>query len=327
MKKRFEGAASTPVAHAENPRNRVGAPREASQNQIAPEKPNRPRNANARLLATIEASVDCVITIDAHGVVLEFNAAAEQTFGYRRDDVIGKPLTETIIPPSLRESHLRGMAAVLKGGTNKLLGKRVEMPAMRSDGSEFPVELTVTRIAGQTPPLFTAYLRDITERKRAEAALRESEARSRLLVKSSNVGLWDWNLLTNEVFFSPEWKSQLGYGDDEIPGRYEEWENRLHPEDREASLRAVMDFREGRRADYDVEFRLRHRDGSLALTLSATRLASPCACWVAISTSRRASGPSKPDTRVTNVFAKSRKTLTKFSGSGTPPQERRVCSM
>jgi PAS domain S-box-containing protein len=123
----------------------------------------------------IEASVDCVITIDAHSTILEFNAAAEQTFGYAREEVVGKPLTEMIIPPSLREAHLRGMAALLKGGTGKLLGKRVEMPAMRADSSEFPVELTITRIASQKPPLFTAYLRDITERKRAEEALRKSE--------------------------------------------------------------------------------------------------------------------------------------------------------
>jgi PAS domain S-box-containing protein len=123
----------------------------------------------------IEASVDCVITIDAQSTILEFNAAAERTFGYARAEVIGKQLPEMIIPPSLREAHRRGMAALLKGGTGKLLGRRVEMPAMRADSSEFPVELTITRIASQKPPLFTAYLRDITERKRAEEALRKSE--------------------------------------------------------------------------------------------------------------------------------------------------------
>jgi PAS domain S-box-containing protein len=128
-----------------------------------------------RLRATIEASVDCVITIDAQSTILEFNAAAERTFGYAREDVIGKPLPEMIIPPSLREAHRKGMAALLKGGTGKLLGRRVEMPAMRSDSSEFPVELTITRIDSQKPPLFTAYLRDITERKQAQEELRKSE--------------------------------------------------------------------------------------------------------------------------------------------------------
>ena len=107
-----------------------------------------------------------------------------------------------------------------------------------------------------------ALLSILEDQQQGEENLRESEARLQLLVKSSNVGLWDWNLITNEVFFSPEWKSQLGYADDEVPGRYEEWESRLHPEDRESSLRAVHEFREGRRNNYDIEFRMRHKNGS-----------------------------------------------------------------
>jgi PAS domain S-box-containing protein len=107
-----------------------------------------------------------------------------------------------------------------------------------------------------------ALLSILEDQREVEEKLRESQTRTQLLVKSSNIGLWDWNLVTNDVFFSPEWKSQLGCTGDEVPGRYEEWENRLHPEDRASSLRAVQDFREGRRADYDVEFRMRHKDGS-----------------------------------------------------------------
>ena len=275
---------------------------------------NHSTNDAARFRAMIEASVDCVITIDAQSTIIEFNAAAEQTFGYRRDDVIGKPLTEKIIPPSLREGHRRGMAALLQGEASKILGKRVEMPAMRSDGSEFPVELTVTQIAGQTPSIFTAYLRDITDRVQAEAALRQSEARTRLLVKSSNIGLWDWNLVTNEVFFSPEWKRQLGCSDDELPNHYGEWESRLHPEDREPTLRAVQDFREGRRADYDVEFRLRHKDGSWRWILTRADLTRDAAgrpvrmmgCHIDISARKQAEKKLREsETRFRLMFEKS----------------------
>jgi len=107
-----------------------------------------------------------------------------------------------------------------------------------------------------------ALLSILEDQREVEEKLRESQTRTQLLVKSSNVGLWDWNLVTNDVFFSPEWKSQLGYSDDEVAGRYEEWEQRLHPEDRASALHAVHDFREGRRADYEVEFRMGHKDGS-----------------------------------------------------------------
>lgn len=75
-------------------------------------------------------------------------------------------------------------------------------------------------------------------------------------------GLWDWDLVTNAVYFSPEWKQQLGYADHELPNLFEEWDRRLHPEDRERTLAAVRDHRAGLRAVYDMEFRMRHRDGS-----------------------------------------------------------------
>lgn len=96
------------------------------------------------------------------------------------------------------------------------------------------------------------------------AAAREdaNEVRTQLLIHASNVGLWDWDLITNQVYFSPEWKMQLGYSDGEIGNDYSEWESRLHPADREAALAAVSEFRAGTRAVYDVEFRLRHKDGS-----------------------------------------------------------------
>jgi PAS domain S-box-containing protein len=142
-------------------------------------------NGAARLRAMIEASVDCVITIDAQSTILEFNAAAERTFGYQRDHVIGKPLTEAIIPPVLREAHRREIAALLRGEDGKLLGQRVKMPAMRSDGSEFLAELTITRIGSQSPPLFTAYLHDITEQKRAEEELFRSLALLRAITEGT----------------------------------------------------------------------------------------------------------------------------------------------
>ena len=90
----------------------------------------------------------------------------------------------------------------------------------------------------------------------------ESQERLRLAVRATNLGVWDWDLHTNAVDFSPEWKRQLGYEPDQIASRYEEWEHRLHPDDREAMIEALRGYLEGRRPEYAVEFRLRHKDGS-----------------------------------------------------------------
>ncbi len=133
------------------------------------------RSSEAQKTAILETALDCIITMDHAGKVVEFNPAAEQTFGYRRADVIGRELGSLIIPLRLREAHQKGMAHYLATGEGPVLGKRLELSALRADGTEFPVELAITRISTDVPPLFTAYLRDISERKRIEKALLDAQ--------------------------------------------------------------------------------------------------------------------------------------------------------
>lgn len=130
------------------------------------------------------------------------------------------------------------------------------------------VELRTRQLAGVNRELEA----EIMERKGAEAALRETEARLRLAIQSSNTGLWDWDLRTNNVYFSPEWKKQLGYEDHEIPHRYGEWESRLYPEDRDPMLATLKAYFENPWPDYKVEFRLRHKDGSYRWILTHASL-------------------------------------------------------
>ena len=135
------------------------------------------RVSEARTRAVLDAALDAVITINDRGEVLEFNRAAEQIFGYTSSDAIGSELVELIVPPSLREPHRRGFSRYLETEAPTLLDTRLEISALRADGSEFPVELTITRIALPGPPMFTGFVRDITERQRADKELRESRAR------------------------------------------------------------------------------------------------------------------------------------------------------
>jgi PAS domain S-box-containing protein len=116
--------------------------------------------------------------------------------------------------------------------------------------------------------------REIQSRQEAEEALRISNNRLLLALASADIGLWDLNLETNEAWFSPEWKRQIGYDDHEIPNRYEEWEERLHPEDHPRILAEVDDYLQGRRPDFHVEFRLRHKDGSYRWIAASGKLIS-----------------------------------------------------
>ena len=134
------------------------------------------RESEARRAAILDTALDSVIAMDHEGRIVDFNPAAEQTFGYRRDEVIGRTLAETIVPPSLRESHRRGLARYLETGDGPVLGRRIELTGLRKDGTEFPVELAITRIAGE-PPTFVGFVRDISARKDLEAGRRESEER------------------------------------------------------------------------------------------------------------------------------------------------------
>src|SRR5262249_33680079 len=142
----------------------------------------------------------------------EFNPAAEQMFGYRRDDVIGKEMAALLVPPSLRTAHRRGLAHYLATGVSRILGRRVEMSALRADGTEVPIELTVTRIDVAGGPMFTAFVRDTTERKRAAEereraadALRASEHRFSTLTREAPVGIMSTDAEGKCDFVNERW--------------------------------------------------------------------------------------------------------------------------
>src|SRR5688572_8305030 len=142
---------------------------------------------HARKAAILEASLDGVITMDHEGKVVEFNPAAEHIFGYQGEVVAGRPLADLIVPHRLRAEHWRGLARYLATGEGTFMGRRVEMQAMRADGLEFPIELSIVCLpTDDGPPLFTGYVRDLTAQKISEQHLRANEERFRTLVEMSS---------------------------------------------------------------------------------------------------------------------------------------------
>jgi len=163
----------------------------------------------------LDSALDCIITMDATGRVREFNPASERVFGFTRAEAIGKELAELIIPPRTRERHRQGLAHYLKTGEGPLLGKLIEIEALRRDGAEILVQLAITALEVDGSPIFTAYLRDITERRRAEEANRRLAAiiesfGDAIISKDLNEMITSWNEEAERLF---------GYTADEIIGK------------------------------------------------------------------------------------------------------------
>ncbi len=151
--------------------------------------------ANSRFEATVSTAIDAVIVVDDEGQILEFNHAAEETFGYSRAEALGQVMSDLIIPPPMRAAHDLGMARLRRGGETRLAGRgRIKMEGMRKDATLFPVELSVAQAQTTDGHIYVAFLRDITAQVRAEqelvrardTAVRGEQAKARLLAVMSH---------------------------------------------------------------------------------------------------------------------------------------------
>ena len=148
---------------------------------------NAKEDHEAGILAVINASMDCIITMDPNGKILQFNPAAEKTFGYQAADVIGKDMGELFMPPSVRDRQRRSFQLYQATGGGSMLGRRMEVPAFTKAGGEFVAEMAMQPVMFDGSLVFTVFLRDITERKRAEDKLqkvRETLRRERDLLRA-----------------------------------------------------------------------------------------------------------------------------------------------
>jgi diguanylate cyclase (GGDEF)-like protein/PAS domain S-box-containing protein len=210
--------------------------------------------------AILEAALDAVITIDHLGRVLEFNLAAERTFGYRKHEILGRELAALIVPPEYREAHRDALARWTADGPTHgaggMLGRRVEVEAMRSDGTVFPAELAISRVDIPGPPLFTACIRDTSEHKKAEERLHDAEFRYRTLVEQlpliSYVDSAE-RAVSKPSYLSPHIETVLGYTPAEWLSTPNLYERSIHPDDRERVLsekQVAYDAGEALRSEY-----------------------------------------------------------------------------
>lgn len=146
------------------------------------EQVRRLEESEQRFRTVAESALDAIISMDHEGRIVEFNPSAERVFGYERQEAIGRPMAELIIPPGLREKHRRGLRRYLATGEGPVIGKRLELTGMRADGTEFPVELAIVSVRLPGPPIFTGFLRDLTDRRRQEQELRRADEDRRKLL-------------------------------------------------------------------------------------------------------------------------------------------------
>ena len=199
---------------------------------------------------------------DADGRIVYLNPAEAEMHGYAIEELLGKDARNL----SPREQW-KALPARELGHITKWKRERMRI---RKDGSRFPVQLmsdVVTDAAGRPWGLVTT-CEDITERWRAEEALRDSEERYALAVRGTNDGIWDWSIKDDIIYLSPRWKAMLGYGEHDLTDSPDEWFSRIHPEDRAHVDEKVNAHLYHKAPNFEDEYRMRHRDGSYRWVLS-----------------------------------------------------------
>jgi PAS domain S-box-containing protein len=203
-----------------------------AKNRLQTERERAERLKNS----IISAALDCVITIDHEGRIIDFNPAAELTFGRKRSEVVGKQMAEHIIPLRLREAHYRGFARLLDTGEGRILGKRLELDALRADGTEFPIELSITATGSWEAPLFTAHIRDIKPRILAQQELRESEERFRSFMRYLPGSAAIRDAGGRYQYVNDAWQRAFGMQAADVLGRTPE---EIFPAERAAAIAAI----------------------------------------------------------------------------------------
>jgi|HubBroStandDraft_2_1064218.scaffolds.fasta_scaffold00178_14 PAS domain S-box-containing protein len=225
--------------------------------------------SEARRQALLDSALDCIICTDEQIRIIDFNAAAERTFRVPRFAVLGRDLSETILPAELRDRHRRELFA--SGGSDGIavIGNRLETQALRFDGTEFPVELTVTSIVIQSKPTFTVYVRDITARKRAEEAVVWLAA----IVESSQDAIIGKNLDGRITSWNKGAESMYGYAADEMIG--EDISLLIPPGSPDEGPRILAELRAGRRIENFETARIAKNGNLVDVSLTVSPVLDP----------------------------------------------------
>lgn len=221
------------------------------------------RESRDRAQANLDAALDAIIEMDGKGIISGWNSRAAEIFGWSAEKVVGRRLSETIMPDRFRPAHEEGLRHFLETGEGPILNRRIEVTALHRDGHEFPIKLAVAPIRRRGSYRFIAFIEDITHHKQAEKALRESRKQFRDLVERIND--WVWEIDGNAVYtyVSPRVRNLLGYKPKEVIGKTP---FDLMPEPEAKRVEAFFrEQKEKSQAFEALENTNRHKDGRLVV--------------------------------------------------------------
>jgi diguanylate cyclase (GGDEF)-like protein/PAS domain S-box-containing protein len=216
------------------------------------------RKTEARYRTVLDAAFDAIVTITPDGKVTWFNRGAERIFGHSAEEIIGQPVT-LLMPERYRDLCVAGLHQYLRTGEARVMGGTTELVGLRSDGSEFPIEMSLGETLEDGERLFTGVIRDITERKRTNDALREARDRFRSVFDHAPIGMAVVSLEGRYSQVNRSLCEILGYSEGELVATT--WQEITHPDDMADSLAYTHRIIEGEIPRYHLEKRFLHADG------------------------------------------------------------------
>ena len=213
------------------------------------------KQAQARTHQVIEQAPNGILLVNQQGKIVLANSKIDDLFGYERAEFIGREI-ELLIPEAVRQGHFANGNESLSYPAEQVHGSHRQVRGRRKDGSSLPLEISLSPVMTEDGPAVLSSVVDISQRLEAEQKLRASEQRYEWAVRGSSDGIWDWNLETQDAYYSPRYKQLLGYADDEFADVIESFSSHLHPEDAAIAKDAINANLE-RGEQYNAVLRLR----------------------------------------------------------------------
>ena len=221
------------------------------------------QESEVKFRAIIQSAPEAIVIADNQGNIITWNKGAQTTFGYTEAEILGQSLT-CIMPARYREAHQQGLERFISTGKSELIGLTLEFFGLKKDGSEFPVELSITTWKFGKIIFFGGIIRDISRRKRVEEQIRENQQQLAEAQAIAHVGSWSWDITTNKLSWSDELHRIYGINHQEFVASYEGFIERVHGDDRNR-VRKIVEEAYDTLTPFNFEHRIVRLDGQIRI--------------------------------------------------------------